>query len=191
MTTAPFQYYDRYEVGVSPNQQTNQETTLISYETLNFLGSTVTKDDMNRNIISNLKSFGDRFIDPSILQQPKQQHNFDGNVVVLIDGGSFSATSEFCAIAKRDHRAMFLGEETGGTFDGNTSGIYDQVTLPNSRLAIKIPLIKYVSAVQDTAFNFGRGILPDKDLPRIDLKTTNISKDRLLEFAIELLGSKK
>lgn len=110
---------------------------------------------------------------------------------MLINGGSFSATSELCAIMKRDKRATFVGTETGGGFDGNTSGIYDQITLPHSRLKIKVPLVKFESATEDHDFLFVRGVMPD--YPMIDY-SSNVEKtktDELVDFAIKYLNAKK
>lgn len=188
LTTKPFKYYDRYEVSVEPNKKVSQESTLISYETLNFLADITSKDNMDRSILTDFEPLEGRFLDPTELQQPTMENNFDGKIVVLIDGGSFSATSEICAIMERDNRAIFVGTETGGGFDGNTSGIYDQVTLPNSRLKVKIPLVKYVSATGDTEFIFGRGVMPDYPMTELQNGSGNNESDRLINFGIEYLN---
>ena len=39
---------------------------------------------------------------------------YNGRLFVLIDGESFSGTSELCSILHDQHRALFFGEETGG-----------------------------------------------------------------------------
>lgn len=183
LTTGPFLYYDRYEVNAPPQKTIDQESTLISYETLNFFSSISAIDGENRCILSKLEPLGDQFLDPKQLISPKSENHFDGEVVVLIDGGSFSATSEVCAIMQRDKRATFIGGETGGGFDGNTSGIYDQITLPNSRLTIKVPLVKYVSAVEEADFLYGRGVIPDFSVNAYG-KT---SRDQMMDFALKYL----
>ena len=185
LTTKPFKYYDRYEVNVVPNKKIEQESTLISYETLNFFADISATDSKNRCVLTNLEPLENRFLNPSELQTPKMENNFIGKLVVLIDGGSFSATSEVCAIMKRDKRATFIGTETGGGFDGNTSGIYDQITLPNSRLKVKIPLVKYVSAVEDSPFMFGRGIMPD--YPVSEISFGQYETDQMIDFAVKYL----
>ncbi|MGD1840964.1 MAG: S41 family peptidase [Thermonemataceae bacterium] len=186
LTTKPFKYYDRYEVNVAPHKKVEQASTLVSYETLNFFASIVSLDSAGRRIITDLAPLKGNLLDPTTWQQPKVENNFTGKVVVLIDGGSFSATSEICAIMKRDKRATFVGTETGGTYDGTTSGIYDRVTLPHSKLQVKIPLIKYVSALGTTEYWYGRGIMPD--YPIIDQALHQSSdKDRVMDFAIMYL----
>jgi Peptidase family S41 len=55
------------------------------------------------------------------VQQPASPH-FGGQVVVLMNGGSFSTTCEFLATLHSHGGAIFVGEETGGGYYGNTSG---------------------------------------------------------------------
>ncbi|MEM9981418.1 MAG: S41 family peptidase [Bacteroidota bacterium] len=187
LTTKPFKYYDRYEVNVTPNKKVEQASTLISYETLNFFASIVSLDSARRCVITDLAPLKENLLDPTAWQQPKVEHNFTGKVVVLIDGGSFSATSEICAIMKRDQRATFVGTETGGTFDGNTSGMYDHVILPHSSLRVKIPLIKYVSALGATEYWYGRGVMPDYPIIDPAISHQRSSEDPVMDFAITYL----
>jgi len=85
---------------------------------------------------------------------------FQGRVWVLIDGGTFSTAAEFCAVARSLGRATFVGEETGGTYEGNASGTFAILTLPHTGVRVVIPLVRYELAVVP-AVERGRGILPD------------------------------
>jgi hypothetical protein len=85
---------------------------------------------------------------------------FDGALFVLIDGGSFSTTSEFLSVVRDRHRGVFIGEESGGGYYGNSSGVVPNVVLPNSNVAVKVPLLTYYMAVQRTAPT-GHGVIPD------------------------------
>lgn len=93
------------------------------------------------------------------LQQPKE-NSFSGKVYFLIDGRSFSAAAEFAAIAKSEHRGLFIGEETGGGYYGNTSGSEVFVSLPATQISCRIPEINYMLAVKKAPFT-DRGVLPD------------------------------
>lgn len=93
------------------------------------------------------------------LQQPKKNY-FSGKVYILINGLSFSATSEFCTIVKNNNRAIFIGEETGGTYCGNTSGKFIQTVLPYSHFTVSYATIKYTMFTIDKK-NIDRGIMPD------------------------------
>lgn len=121
------------------------------------------------------------------LQQPMKDH-FAGKLYVLIDGLSFSATSEFCTVAKDHGRAVFIGEETGGTYCGNTSGAFKEVLLPFSGFTVYLPTTKYVMATKNKR-NKDRGIVPDHIIkPAIaDLIE---KKDVQLHFAIEMAQRK-
>ncbi len=85
---------------------------------------------------------------------------YKGRVWVLIDGGTFSTAAEFCAVAKSLGRATFVGEETGGTYEGNASGTFAILTLPHTGVRVVIPLVRYELAV-GAPVERGRGVLPD------------------------------
>ena len=93
------------------------------------------------------------------LQQPKE-NNYKGKVYFLINGRSFSGVAEFSSIAKSNNRGLFIGEECGGGYYGNTSGNEVMVTLPNTQITVRIPLIKYTMAVKKARFR-DRGVIPD------------------------------
>lgn len=111
------------------------------------------------------------------------KNNFTGSVYILIDNNSFSATSEFCAVAHYNHRAKFVGRETGGGYCGNTSGTAFELILPNTKIQIEIPVIKYHVAVKAPC---GRGIEPDYPLKE---KANDIilHKDSDLLFTLDLI----
>ena len=121
------------------------------------------------------------------IQQPAENH-FSGQVIFLINARSFSATAEFASIAKSNDRGIFIGEETGGGYYGNTSGARTTITLPNSKIRINIPLNKYSMAVKKSVYP-DRGIIPDHIvLPTIDDILQN--KDPQKEYAIRLSKNK-
>ena len=80
------------------------------------------------------------------MQQPSQPP-FHGKVLILINGGSFSTTSEFLSHAHFHKRATFLGEESGGGYYGNTSGPSLRLTLPHTNVQVGLPLMTYYMAV--------------------------------------------
>ncbi|MGL4630154.1 MAG: S41 family peptidase, partial [Leadbetterella sp.] len=54
---------------------------------------------------------------------------FKGKIYILINGASFSTTSDFTALAQSNKIATFIGEETGGSYLGNTSNYSFLITL--------------------------------------------------------------
>jgi hypothetical protein len=110
-----------------------------------------------------------------------------GDVTVLINGRSFSVTSEFAAIAKANGRATFVGQETSGGYRGNNSGFFAIVTLPNSRLVTGIPLWGYYTAVSNPAVSDG-GVRPDIPVERT-IQDVLSGRDPELERALALIHS--
>lgn len=120
------------------------------------------------------------------VQKPSESH-FDGAVYVLIDGGSISATAEFCATADFYKRATFIGEETGGAAEGDSGGDIGP-TLPQSHLHVRIPGEAYFSVVDKG--NRRRGTLPKHAVTQTvdDLAK---GRDTVLEFTRDLIRSGK
>ncbi len=114
---------------------------------------------------------------------------FNGKVFVLINGGSFSASSIITAKLKNDKRATLVGEETGGANDGTVAGFYSYQKLPNSEIRFPIGLL----LVQpDISFSDSKkGVVPDvvvhesmqdiidrKD-PQLDWIRNEISREKI------------
>lgn len=114
---------------------------------------------------------------------------YSGKLYVLTSGLTFSGGSEFASIIKGNRQATFIGEETGGGYYGNTSGKFLQLTLPNSRISIRIPLLKFVLEVSgDTPF--GRGVIPNYQVqPTIDEYLNNI--DAEMNYVLKLIRNDK
>ncbi len=62
---------------------------------------------------------------------------------------------------KEHTNAVFVGEEVGGGFLGNTSGYSIELTLPNTGIAIDLPLLKFILDVSEGKVPYGRGVIPD------------------------------
>ncbi len=120
-------------------------------------------------------------------QQP-QPNNFKGKCYFLINGKSFSTTSEFTAIAKSNHRGTFIGEETGGGYYGNTSGETVTFILPYSKIKMIISKTEYILAVKKAKYK-DRGTIPDYTIvPSIN--DVLQEKDVQLDFALRLTTGK-
>lgn len=108
--------------------------------------------------------------------------NFKGKVYVLINGGSFSASSILSSNLKGSQRAVFAGEETGGAYNGTVAGIMPYVKLPKSKLNIRLGLAR-ISPYYKTDID-GRGIFPDIEIkPTLDdrIKGNDPELKRVLE----------
>ncbi len=98
---------------------------------------------------------------------------FKGKVYVLINGGSFSASSVISAKLKSDKRVTLVGEETGGANDGTVAGFYSYQKLPNSQIDLPIGLLLIQPNIDFT--NTQKGVLPDV---KIELSMQDIISNR-------------
>jgi C-terminal processing protease CtpA/Prc len=91
---------------------------------------------------------------------PKRRNHFDGKVFVLTNGLTFSASSLFCSAVKGQDNITLAGEETGGGWYGNSGILIPEITLPNTRLRVRLPFFRLVQ-YQHQATIKGAGVIPD------------------------------
>jgi len=119
------------------------------------------------------------------LQQPSKP-TFTGRVYILMNGGSFSTTAEFLTEVHSHHRAMFIGEESGGAYYGNNSGDVPRITLPNTKMGLFIPLVSgYMATGGNHEHDALHGIIPTYPVKRT-IEDLLSGKDRDMELALEL-----
>ena len=87
---------------------------------------------------------------------------FKGKIYVLINGGSFSASSIISSNLQGSKRAIFVGEETGGAFNGTVAGQMPNVKIPNSDMKLHLGLLGCIPFYQTE--KEGHGIYPDKEI---------------------------
>lgn len=85
---------------------------------------------------------------------------YGGPLVVLVNGRSASSGAEVPAILHANGRGTFVGEETGGAYQGVTAGILTRLTLPRSKIGVQVPLYRYRNAVDPARFQ-GGGLVPE------------------------------
>jgi len=110
------------------------------------------------------------------------EYKYKHKLYVMISPITYSGGSEFANMIKTQNRAIFVGEETGGGYRGNTSGYSSELTLPHSQLLIDIPSLKFEMNVNGG--KLGRGVIPDyKVIPSIQeyLEGRNIPLEFILE----------
>ena len=122
------------------------------------------------------------------LQSP-QDNRFDGQVYIIMNGRSASTTAEFTAAAHFHQLATFVGEESGGAYNGGNGGDFAQFLLPHSQINVQIPLARYVMNSSETRF-LGRGTLPDYEIHR-SIQDVLVGRDPQLEFVLELIEEQK
>jgi C-terminal processing protease CtpA/Prc len=88
--------------------------------------------------------------DRELMPNPLHYH---GNVFVLVGPENSSASFQFADLAKRSGRVTLVGQSTGGNQRGLNGGELAWVTLPNSGVAVDIPLLAaaYTATTPDTS----------------------------------------
>ncbi len=91
--------------------------------------------------------------------KPKRKNHFNGNVYVLINGLTFSASTLFCNIVAGQNNILLAGEETGGGWYGNSGIMIPTITLPETKLRVRLPFFRLVQYrhIEEK----GIGIIPD------------------------------
>jgi hypothetical protein len=109
---------------------------------------------------------------------------FEGRVYLLTNGLCLSSCADAVAILAHNKKVKVVGQESGGGYQGNTSGIVPKTKIPTG-LEITVPLLKYTNAVDPTV-NTGRGTIPDYVIvPTLDDWTER--KDIEMEFVMGLI----
>lgn len=184
----PFVFIDEYEV-VSRTSKLHADYFKGGGPVLKFFKVLVAPIYYSVNFLK-VRKEGDKYISSnafSKLRNPKP-NNFKGKIYVLINGGSFSASSIISSNLKSTNRAFFVGEETGGAYNGTVAAQMPLVELPNSKVNLRIGLA-LVSAANKTDIE-GRGIFPDKEiLPTFEDRKNNIDPE--LAWILQDIKSEK
>jgi hypothetical protein len=120
--------------------------------------------------------------------QKPAKNNFKGRTYILINGFCMSSSADVAAILSYNKKAVFIGQETGGCYQGNNSGMIPETRVDLFDFNLSVPLQKFYNYV-DTSKNIGRGTMPDHPInPRIQdiLKGDDIE----MAFAIDLIKKK-
>ncbi|MFD2938200.1 S41 family peptidase [Spirosoma flavum] len=117
--------------------------------------------------------------------RPRHRDAFAGNLYFLLNGASFSATTSVLAKTLDAGMGTFVGEASGSAYWGDFAGHFKTVTLPNSRLQVRIPLKKLTHDVDSERSN-GFTIEPDFTIMRSfdDLMT---NRDYVLDYTLRLI----
>ncbi|MEL7120084.1 MAG: S41 family peptidase [Bacteroidota bacterium] len=116
----------------------------------------------------------------------KEEGAYQGEVYLLADASNSSGTYFLINYLKNNDLATIIGQTSGGNQQGITAGQMAILTLPNSKIAVDIPLIGYYPIDQKP----DAGIAPDVFVPfTVDDLVAN--KDVELEKALELIQNKK
>ncbi|MBC9933304.1 S41 family peptidase [Chitinophaga qingshengii] len=128
-------------------------------------------------------------VNPTLDSVRPAAQRFKGNVYFLVNGATGSTTAEFTAVAHHLRVGTFIGDETGGNYTGGNGGEFVGLLLPNTRMHVTIPVVRYENAVDHPAQE-GRGTIPDyPDNYTITEAVSN--RDTARELAYRLIAEKR
>jgi C-terminal processing protease CtpA/Prc len=142
-------------------------------------------DQYMRKINDNLWINNYEYDDNLMLKNPSE-NVFKGNLYVLMNGITFSSAADLIADIKKTRDATFIGEESGGTYEGPTGGGNIVIQLPNSKIMVR------VSPNIQTGYMYqkhpeGRGVLPTHPV-NYTIKDVVEKRDLELEQAKNLIA---
>ncbi|WP_167852237.1 S41 family peptidase [Hymenobacter elongatus] len=94
------------------------------------------------------------------VQHPYRGHYFRGQVILLVDGGTFSAASNLAASLRAQRRITIIGQESGGAEAGLNGGTLSRLELPQTHLVVQLPHFRLLTACANP--QPGRGVRPDR-----------------------------
>jgi C-terminal processing protease CtpA/Prc len=94
--------------------------------------------------------------------QPKTRFAFKGKTYLVQGGYTFSAATMVVGALKGQENIQVVGEESGGGEYGNSAMHIPYITLPNTKLRVRLPLYRMVI---NQTLQKGRGIEPDIKIP--------------------------
>ena len=118
--------------------------------------------------------------------KPKKRNGYDRNMIILVNEGSFSAACTYALYAKSNERAILVGEETGGSYHIVSAGSSYDCTLKNSKLSVRIPVMKFDYNVDVNRQSELNGIIPH--IPVANSVADHLKGiDRQMETAVNLI----
>ncbi|MFI5156123.1 MAG: S41 family peptidase [Chitinophagales bacterium] len=118
-------------------------------------------------------------------EQKPAKNNYSGNTYILMNGFFMSSCSDVTAVLSYNKKAIFIGEETGGAYQGNNSGMIPETKILPFNFTLTVPLQEYFNAV-DTSKNIGRGTMPDFPV-HLTANERITGEDKSLGLALELI----
>jgi hypothetical protein len=116
-------------------------------------------------------------------------YKFYGKTYVLISPVTYSGGSEFSNMMYTQDLAIFVGQETGGGYYGNTSGYGKKLVLPNTKIKVSIPALQFVMNVKPK-LPFGRGVIPHYEVIPTFEEYIN-GENAYLKFVLEQLENEE
>ncbi len=149
-------------------------------------------DDLNKKVTrveetsNNLFFLKDRY-SKAMGVQPPNKKGFEGNLYVLVDGGTDSAAATLAHLIYFNNLGLLIGEKSGAAYQGGHSFTFLRLLLPNSQFYLQIPIMKYQLSVHPEQFKMDGAIphIPIKNKFNDYLQDRNKSMEKAISLIIE------
>jgi C-terminal processing protease CtpA/Prc len=173
----PYMYYNFLEVN----------RTKFSF--LEYTDAPDIEKMLQKSTKKNERGTFDILVHSNLGEQKPLKPTFLGKVYVLINGRSFSGSGETTSLMHYHKKAKFVGEECGAGYYGNTSGIMPTLTLPFTKIRVRIPMVRYHMAVSGYKYP-DRGIIPDYPFTRTVQDHLN-GNDTEMDYVLDLIAKQR
>lgn len=103
-----------------------------------------------------------------------------GPLTVLIGPNNESGATILLAELRDERTVSLVGESTGGSVEGPTAGVIAFLSLPESTIRVRVPLLWTTTSYK--AFMPGKGMEPDIAVGRT-IEDVRAGRDRAMEIA--------
>jgi len=117
--------------------------------------------------------------------RPERELAYRGNLYFLMNGASYSATTSVLVHTLNAGLGTFVGEATGGAYWGDFAGQFQSITLPHSRMQVRVPLKILTHSVDPKRAN-GFTVEPDFQVDRTP-EDVQKARDHALLHTLKLI----
>jgi C-terminal processing protease CtpA/Prc len=182
LANKPFQVYERIEVKSNDFKVFDKDFTFRPYaKSLKEI-----KEDYLDKLVDSGRGYFLWQDEPYLGILQPAAIPFTGTVYILVDGRTYSASTDLVSLASKLDNVFIVGEETGGEHRSYISGAMFGLVLPNSKIGVKIPTWKTVLAIEEDTSQRGRGVVPDFKVTQ-SLTDFLEGRDTVKEFAYTLI----
>jgi hypothetical protein len=118
-----------------------------------------------------------------------KRNPYRGKVYIIVNGVTASAGAEFASILRAHKKGIFVGEETGGDFNGVNGFDRTYIRMPNSGIGVLIAGWRSMMA-WEVDRNIGHGVLPDYEV-HPSLEDLLTGQDTEMKFTYDLIMKAK
>jgi hypothetical protein len=119
-----------------------------------------------------------------------KSNQFTGNLYVLINSDCHSAASITATLLKHYTNAVFIGVPISGQYNGGCAMETITLTLPNTKLEVYVPLLRYMHSLPSNSWPYKENLIPDY-LITPSIQDLINQDDIVMERAVKLIRNSR